>query len=168
MKAKALKFSSPTDEPVFVALTTGHTAVVEPGGTMLDPIFHREAIARGCVADGIPGREHQGEPTPGRRDLIKTALKAMMEGEDPDDFLGNGMPAKGKLDERLGFKSERHEVDSIFAELNAEAEAEESAEEEQQGEGEGEEVEKTTPHVPEKTTKATAKKPKARTKAAKK
>lgn len=165
MKAKALKFSSPTEEPVFVALTTGHTAVVEPGGTMLDPIFHREAIARGCVAEGIPGREHQGAPTPGRRELIKTALQAMISGEDPEDFLPNGMPSKGNLDERLGFKSERHEVESIFAELTTEAEAEESAGDEQEGEGEDE---KTTPHVPEKTTKAAAKKPKARAKAAKK
>ncbi len=116
-----MKFKSPTEQPVHIALTSGHTAVVGPEPTELDPIFHREAIARECIPDGVPVREHKPAAEKTRRETIKGALKEMIAGEDADDFLGNGHPNKAKLDARLGFKTERTEVDSIFGELVAEA-----------------------------------------------
>ena len=45
-----MKFRSPTDEPLHVALTTGHTCTIPPEGVDLDPMFQREAIARGALA----------------------------------------------------------------------------------------------------------------------
>ena len=57
-----MKFRSPSDQPIHIALTTGHTAVVPPDGVELDPMFHKEASARGAVRSnrGI------GRLTPGR------------------------------------------------------------------------------------------------------
>ena len=44
-----MKFRSPTDAPVHLALTSGHTAVVGPHPVELDARWHRVAIARGCA-----------------------------------------------------------------------------------------------------------------------
>ena len=45
-----MKFRSPSDQPIHIALTTGHTAVIPPDGVVLDKMFHKEASARGAVA----------------------------------------------------------------------------------------------------------------------
>ena len=44
-----MKFRSPTDAPVHLALTSGHAAVVGPDPVELDARWHRVAIARGCA-----------------------------------------------------------------------------------------------------------------------
>lgn len=142
-----MKFKSPTEQPIHIALTSGQTALVGPEGADLDPLFHREAVARGCIPDGIPVREHKPVAEKNRREVIKTALQEMIAGEDADDFLGNGHPNKGKLDARLGFKTERSEVDAIFGELVAEAQDEE------QQDAADDQTEKTDPDA----TKATEK-----------
>jgi hypothetical protein len=64
---KSLVFKAPPGEgPVHLALTSGHTAVVEEGGTELPPHFHREAIAKGCYPEGIPGVALQAARDPTR------------------------------------------------------------------------------------------------------
>jgi hypothetical protein len=47
-----MKFRSPTEHPVHLALTSGHTAVVGPDPVELDARWHRVAIERGCVPAG--------------------------------------------------------------------------------------------------------------------
>ena len=44
-----MKFRSPTDAAVHIALTSGHTAVVGPDPVELDARWHRVAIARDCA-----------------------------------------------------------------------------------------------------------------------
>lgn len=131
-----MKFRSPTNEAIHIALLTGHTAHVTPEPVELDPIFHREAIARGCIPEGITGAEHKHEPgnEKTRSELIRDGLKAMIDGEDADDFLPNGRPDKGRLDALLGFTTERTEVDSIFDALIAEADDGEPVGKENDGE----------------------------------
>jgi hypothetical protein len=49
-----MKFKAPGDMPIQIGLTTGHTAVVSNTEfTELDRRFHREAIARGCMPQGV-------------------------------------------------------------------------------------------------------------------
>ena len=113
-----MKFRSPTHEPLHVALTTGHTAVVSAEGTELDPMFHREAVARGAVpADSSGAGADMQAQLLGRHLAIKDALNAMLNGTDKDDFTADGKPNLIRLKAKAGFAVTREEADPIFAEL---------------------------------------------------
>lgn len=113
-----MKFRSPTDEPLHIALTTGHTAVVSADGTELAPMFHREAVARGAfpVDSSAAGVDLQTQML-ARHLAIKEALDAMLNGADKDDFTADGKPNLTRLKSKAGFAATREEVDVIFAEL---------------------------------------------------
>ena len=51
-----MKFRSTTGQDVHIALTTGQTALITTDGVELDKIFHKEAIARGCLRRHQTGR----------------------------------------------------------------------------------------------------------------
>ncbi len=113
-----MKFRSPTHEPLHVALTTGHTAVVSAEGTELDPMFHREAVARGAVpADSSGAGADMQAQFLGRHLAIKDALNTMLNGTDKDDFTADGKPNLIRLKAKAGFAVMREEADAIFAEL---------------------------------------------------
>lgn len=117
---KSLMFKAPPGEgDVHLALTSGHTAIVTEEGSLLEPHFHREAIAKGCYPEGIPGVALEAARDPTRKEMISNALKEMIAGNDPQDFTTNGRPNKANLDTKLGFVTERHEVDTAFAEVLA-------------------------------------------------
>ncbi len=97
-----MKFRSPSEEPLHVALTTGHTALVTPESVELDPMFHREASARGAIAfdDGAPGAAVSSVPMD-RKTAILAALKGMLDGNDPDDFTADGKPNLNKVKAKI-------------------------------------------------------------------
>jgi len=109
-------FRSPTDTPLHVALTSGHTAVIPPEGIELAPMFHREAIARGAVlAEGATAEDETQVFS--RQLAIRDAIAAMIAGKDKDDFTGDGKPNLVKLKAKTGFQVSREEADAVFAEL---------------------------------------------------
>ncbi len=111
------RFRSPTDFPLHIALTSGHTAVVPPEGTELAPMFHREAIARGAVlAEGGTAEDHTQAFN--RKLVLRDALQAMVQAKDKDDFTGDGRPNLVKLKAKTGFQVTREEADAIWAELS--------------------------------------------------
>lgn len=125
-----MKFKSPTDEPVQLSLTSGHTCVVqpesiEPDGTDITPMFHREAIVRGCIPVGIeiPVTPAPAGPQFDRKKIIADGMRAMLESDDEGMFTGAGKPNITKLNAIVGFKTEREEVDAIWAEIEAELSA---------------------------------------------
>lgn len=112
-----MNFRSLTDQPIHVALTTGHTAVITPDGGPLDPMFHKEAAARGAVAfDGPASTPLTGAD---RKAAITAALQQMVVDNDPEDFTGEGKPALARLKAKVGFHVSREEADTLFAELPA-------------------------------------------------
>ena len=112
-----MKFRSPSDQPIHVALTTGHTAVVPPEGVVLAKMFHKEASARGAVAfDDVGTTVLTAED---RKAAISAALTGMLDGKAEDDFTGEGKPNLVRLRARLGFVVPREEADAIFTELTA-------------------------------------------------
>lgn len=111
------QFRSPTDTPLHVALTSGHTAVIPPEGIELAPMFHREAIARGAVlAEGATAEDQTQVFS--RQLAIRDAIAAMIAGKDKDDFTGDGKPNLVKLKAKTGFQVSREEADVVFAELS--------------------------------------------------
>lgn len=113
-----MKFRSVTGANVYLGLTSGHTAEVTPEGTELDARFHKEAIAQGCLPEGLEDTpEHEG-PTFDRKKVIVEALNAMLAGSDPEDFTKQGKPSLGKLNAKVGFTVDRSEADAIWDELS--------------------------------------------------
>jgi hypothetical protein len=47
--------------------------------------------------------------------MIRDTLRDMIRGADPEDFTPSGQPNKSSLDAKLGFVTERHEVENAFA-----------------------------------------------------
>lgn len=114
-----MKFHSPTDQPLHVALTTGHTCVIPPKGVELETRFHKEALARGAVPGSLVGEEKTAE-NPGfdKNAVIAAAMKAMLDGNDEDDFTNDGKPDMRKLKARVGFNLSREEADVVWAEVS--------------------------------------------------
>jgi hypothetical protein len=119
-----MKFRSPTDEAIHVALTNGMTANVTPEGIELDPVFHREAITRGCVPDTLaPGDvaalgDPPADPSFNRAEVIAKALQDMLDGTSPDDFKKDGTPDLRQVSRRVGFQVNRDEVAAAWAEAS--------------------------------------------------
>ena len=117
-----MNFRSPTDEPLHIALTSGHTAVVTPEGNELAPMLHREAIARGAVPSTV--QHEQAAPAVAQFDrskVIVDALNAMLDGGQEGDFTADGKPNLTKLNARVGFKVAREEADAAWATVSAAA-----------------------------------------------
>lgn len=120
-----MKFKSPTDDAVQLSLTSGHTCVVEPDGTDIDPRFHREAISKGCIPVGVemPEIAPPAPPQFDRKQVIADGMRAMLESDEEGMFTAAGKPNMKKLDAMIGFRTEREEVDAIWAEVEAEMNA---------------------------------------------
>lgn len=113
-----MKFRSPTNEPVYIGLTSGHTAVVGPALMELETRFHKQAIANGCLPEGVEVESQKATPQFDRKQVITDALNAMLAGTNPEDFTAAGKPALGKLNDRVGFTVSRVEADAIWDELS--------------------------------------------------
>jgi len=115
-----MRFFPPTPEPLLIALTSGHTAVVEPEGTALDPRFRTEAIALGCLPEGAGTAD-----APSRAGLfdrvavVTAAIEAMLDGAGTDDFTADGKPNLKALQDRVGFAVSREERDRVWADIGA-------------------------------------------------
>ena len=115
-----MKFRSPSDQPIHIALTTGHTAVVPPDGVELDPMFHKEASARGAVCFDENAHAVALTMTPEvRKAAISAAMKGMLDGANDGDFTADGKPNLVRLKAAVGFSVTRDEADAIFTELTA-------------------------------------------------
>jgi hypothetical protein len=101
-----------------LALTTGHTAVVDTTFGELDARFHREAIAHGCIAFGteeeVPAPEGESFD---RRKVVIEAMNAMLDGAEEGDFTADGKPNLTKLCAKAGFTVDRSERDALWAEI---------------------------------------------------
>ena len=114
-----MKFQAPTDEPIHVALTSGHTAIVTQEGTDLDEPFYREAVKRGALpVDANAGQALQAQALD-RKYAIRDALVAMQRGGDKEDFTKDGKPDLRKLNARVGFPVPREEADLQWSEIAA-------------------------------------------------
>lgn len=114
-----MKFRSPDSEPIHIALLTGHTAVVTSEGIELAPMFRKEAIARGALPVGIATDEPENPEQPSRADLIRNAMKSLVEKGDVEDFTKDGRPDLRALDKAVGFTVDKSERDFIWNALSA-------------------------------------------------
>lgn len=137
-----MRFRSPNPEkPIHVALTSGHTLVIPHEGCEVSEIFRREAIALGAelmdssgdviaAAAQAPAVNAQSIAD-NRKELIKNALRTMLNGANEDDFTDKGLPNLKRLQAVAGFNVPRTEADAAWAEVQAEESAKQAAEPQQ-------------------------------------
>jgi hypothetical protein len=116
-----MKFRSPTETPVYMALTTGHTFVVGPELVEVPKMFHRQAVMEGCLPEGMDALpSDDGPPSDTKIDLIVKAIKAMLADPKDGDFNGDGKPDVRKLSARAGFTVLADERNSAWTLINDE------------------------------------------------
>lgn len=116
-----MKFKAPGNQPVMVALLSGHTCVVSPDGTDIEPRFRKEAIARGCTPMGVGADEAPAAPDPeaSKFALICAGIEKMLNGDDDGAFTNDGRPQVSKLSEVVGFTVTAGERDEAWAAVEA-------------------------------------------------
>ena len=114
-----MKFKSPSDEPMHIALTSGHSIVIEPDGTEVPAIFQKEAVARGAFPVGIDEAAPLAGQSFDRAKVIKDAMNQMLDGDDEENFTKDGKPDLRKLNALVGFSVPRSEADKLFEEVTA-------------------------------------------------
>jgi hypothetical protein len=120
-----MKFKAPGNEPVMVALLSGHTCTIPPEGTVVEPRFRKEAIARGCVPMGIGEEPAEPKAAPTRFALICSGIEKLIEGNDDSAFTNDGKPDVRKLSEVVGMTVTARERDEAWAAVEAELKGDE-------------------------------------------
>jgi hypothetical protein len=114
-----MKFKSPFIEPMHIALTSGHSIVIDPDGTEVPALFQKEAVARGALPIGIEDAAPLAGQTFDRSKVIKDAINQMLDGDDEENFTKDGKPDLRKLNALVGFNVPRSEADKLFEEVSA-------------------------------------------------
>lgn len=114
-----MKFFPPADESIQIALTTGHIAIVEPTGTELHPNFHREAIALGCMPEGVERAAPQESKPFDKMSAIVEAMYKMVDDANEADFTGDGRPKTDAVSKRVGFTVSSSERDNAWEAVNS-------------------------------------------------
>lgn len=111
-----MKFRSPSDEPVYVSLTNGHSAVIGTEFRELPDILHRKALEEGCITDNmdeatIKARTEIAQPGKSNHEILIEAIEDMSKDAQDGDFVAStGLPNLKKLAKRVGWNVSREEM----------------------------------------------------------
>lgn len=135
-----MQFRSPTDEPIRIALLSGHTANVGREWRSLPEIFHHAAMTHGCERDDsrvVPvlkpveaGKDAMHQTT----DIdakYRAALITMISRSQEGDFTAASLPNINTVSSLVGFAATKADVLRVFREMKEEAEKAEKAEQEE-------------------------------------
>ncbi|NMG64368.1 hypothetical protein GPA19_05335 [Azoarcus indigens] len=101
-----MKLKSPTDEPIHVALLSGHAITIGPEARDVPVQFRRDALAKGAIPEGVTAADLDAEDAPPtdstKQALIVAAIKMLIE-TDEDALTDAGLPNRKKLAAVAGF-----------------------------------------------------------------
>lgn len=111
-----MKMRSPTETPIYLALTSGHTFVVGPELVEVPRKFHRMALAEECLPEGVDALPPKDEaPDDTKMTLIVKAVRGMLNGNVDGDFNNDGRPDVRRLSAKAGFTVSAGERDAAWA-----------------------------------------------------
>lgn len=124
-----MKFKSPTDEPVYIALLSGHAAVIGPEWRELPIILHRKALEEGCITDNmdeetIAAKVESARPHESNHDILVGIIKGMAANPQDGDFTANDLPNLKRLAKLAGWNVSREEMMQAVHAIASEDEAE--------------------------------------------
>lgn len=122
-----MKFRAPTDQPIHLALTSGHTAVVTREPVELHAMFAKEAISRGCLPGNLTEEEAVLIATGGqaqdpgfvRLDKLIEGINKMLDSSDEANFTNDGRPRVDAVSKTVGFTVTREEVATAWEKVSA-------------------------------------------------
>ena len=109
-----MKLRSPTDTPVHVSLTSGHTMLIGPEPIEVENRFMRKALILVCLREGEQPEQAEARAEKTKHDLIVAGIQLMMAGDEPADFNNDGTPDLRRLSKRVGFDVSRDERDAAW------------------------------------------------------
>ena len=109
-----MKLRAPSDEPVHVGLTTGHTLLISSEGTEVDAMFVRAALKAGAMPMGDAPQWETQQQAEVRLGDIHDALEGSMRGIQPSLLGSDGKPDMRKLITKLGFNVHQSEVNAVW------------------------------------------------------
>lgn len=128
-----MKFRAPTETPIRVALLSGHTAIITDEWRELDPIFHRDALAKGAQCDASEIRNEdvkvQSSPegaakvTDAESEIRKVIIQMLGREEDGDFVASTGLPNLKTVEKLVGFRVDKEQVYAVFRAMKDEASA---------------------------------------------
>lgn len=129
-------FRSPTNKPIRIALTSGHTATVGPEWRELPVLFHHHAMTSGCERsdNSVVPELTEVEPGPDAMNRVvdhdtayRNALTAMIERDEEGDFTRDSLPNTNAVSKLCGFSARKEDVLRVFRAMKDEALAEPAA-----------------------------------------
>ncbi len=110
-----MKFKAPSDQPVYIAMLSGHSAVIGVEWRELPVFMHREALAAGCITDNmdaetIAAKIDHAAPKDSNHDILVRAIRAMMDNPKEGDFTNADLPNLKALSKVVGWTVNKEEM----------------------------------------------------------
>ena len=123
-----MKFKSPSDEPIYVCLTSGHAAWIGAEWRELPLMLHREAMMNGCITDNmapetISEMVEAAKPGESHHDKLVAVIKAMMDKPEQGDFTQNDLPNMKRIKALVDFDFTKDEMMQAVYAIGRENEA---------------------------------------------
>lgn len=124
-----MKFKSPGDEPIYVALLSGHSAVVTDEWRELPVMLHREALMAGCITDNmsaeaIAAKIESAQTGKSNHEILVETIKGMMDNPQSGYFTGADLPNLKVLSGLAGWTVNKEEMMQAVQEIANEPEVE--------------------------------------------
>ena len=113
----------PGDDPIRIALDTGHITWLGHDWQELEPRFHREALKLGAETQAAANKVVPLDAPVDKDEAgaLRDALKTMLSRDVPDDFTAAGLPDLRVVRGLVGFNATKEAVYAAFNALKAEA-----------------------------------------------
>lgn len=119
-----MRLKSPTNEPISFGTSngSGHSMVLGPEGDDVPQMFIQSAFAAGAIPAEADADEFVSAPKATfektDQELIKNAIKTMLERNDEGDFTAGGLPNRKKLSALVGMNVTAEDVTTAWTALN--------------------------------------------------
>lgn len=110
-----MKFKAPGDTPVYIAMLSGHAAVIGDEWRELPPFMHRKALEEGCITDNmdqatIDAKIDSAKTGESHHEVLVRVIKDMMANPSEGDFTASDLPNMKVLAKKAGWNVNREEM----------------------------------------------------------
>lgn len=126
-----MRFRSPTAEPIRVASTNGHVAIIKKEWRELPETLHEAAVKAGAQQEGQPKPPAKPKPAVASANAsnqvanydsaYREALTTMISRDVKGDFTKDSLPNIAAVSKLAGFAAVKEDVLRVFREMKAEA-----------------------------------------------
>ena len=126
------RFKSTTGQPVRIALTTGHVAVIPTQWMDLHERFHSQAYANGCISEDMIKNTASDHIDPKivnvmnnvalQKNEVADAIRTLVRANDLEAFDSKGKPKSNILTDMVGFRVTNAVRDEVWYKVQQDSE----------------------------------------------